>query len=156
MEERCPTRLLADTPAETDAFGGHEQVARSIAEVVLTESGGKAIGLEGGWGAGNHYRQAHFSGASADERARPQGGCLRYVVPPRRSAPTHLPREPHHPRPKALVGSRKRSGTATSLSLQDVAGGYNQSSATIDRRRCHVRLYSVGHPCRVRCNLRWC
>ena len=52
MEERCPTRLLADTPAETDAFGGHERVARSIAEVVQTESGGKAIGLEGGWGAG--------------------------------------------------------------------------------------------------------
>ena len=52
MEERCRTNLLADTPAEADAFGGHEQVARSIAEVVLNESGGKAIGLEGGWGAG--------------------------------------------------------------------------------------------------------
>ena len=52
MKERCPTKLLADTPAETDAFGSHERVARSIAEVVLTESGGKAIGLEGGWGAG--------------------------------------------------------------------------------------------------------
>ena len=51
-KERCPTRLLADTPAETDAFGGHDNVASSIAEVVLTESGGKAIGLEGGWGAG--------------------------------------------------------------------------------------------------------
>ena len=52
MKERCPTKLLADTPAETDAFGSHERVARSIAEVVQTESGGKAIGLEGGWGAG--------------------------------------------------------------------------------------------------------
>ena len=52
MQERCPTRLLPDTPAETDAFGSHERVARSIAEVVQTESGGKAIGLEGGWGAG--------------------------------------------------------------------------------------------------------
>ncbi len=51
-KERCPTSLLADTPAETDVFGGHENVASSIAEVVLTESGGKAIGLEGGWGAG--------------------------------------------------------------------------------------------------------
>ena len=52
MKERCPTKLLADTPAETDAFGSHERVARSIAEVVQTESGGNAIGLEGGWGAG--------------------------------------------------------------------------------------------------------
>ena len=52
MKERCPTKLLADTPAETDAFGSHERVAGSIAEVVQTESGGKAIGLEGGWGAG--------------------------------------------------------------------------------------------------------
>ena len=51
-EERCPTRLLADTPTETDAFGGHERVARSIAEVVQTEGGGRAIGLEGEWGAG--------------------------------------------------------------------------------------------------------
>ena len=52
MQERCETRLLADTPADTDAFGSHERVADSIAEVVETESGGKAIGLEGGWGAG--------------------------------------------------------------------------------------------------------
>ena len=52
MEERCPTRLLPDTPADTDSFGSHERVAHSIAEVVQTESGGKAIGLEGGWGSG--------------------------------------------------------------------------------------------------------
>ena len=52
MENRCATRLLADTPAETDEFGGHKQVASSIAEVVQTEDGGKAIGLEGGWGSG--------------------------------------------------------------------------------------------------------
>ncbi len=51
-KERCLTRLLSDTPAETDAFGSHEKVARSIAEVVDTECGGKAIGLEGGWGSG--------------------------------------------------------------------------------------------------------
>ena len=52
IEERCPTKLLDDTPADTDDFGGHESVARSIAELVRTEAGGKAIGLEGGWGAG--------------------------------------------------------------------------------------------------------
>ena len=52
MRKHCATRLLPDTPADADAFGSHERVARSIAEVVETESGGKAIGLEGGWGAG--------------------------------------------------------------------------------------------------------
>ncbi len=52
MQERCATRLLPDTPADADAFGSHERVAHSIAEVVQTENGGKAIGLEGGWGAG--------------------------------------------------------------------------------------------------------
>ena len=51
-EERCPTKLLSDAPAEIDAFGGHERVARSIVEVVQTEGGGRSIGLEGGWGAG--------------------------------------------------------------------------------------------------------
>lgn len=51
-EKSCSTRLLSDAPAESDAFGGHEGVARAIAEVVQTEDGGKSIGLEGGWGAG--------------------------------------------------------------------------------------------------------
>lgn len=51
-QERRVTRLLPDSPADADAFGSHERVADSIAEVVQTESGGKAIGLEGGWGAG--------------------------------------------------------------------------------------------------------
>ena len=49
MQERCVTRLLPDSPADADAFGSHERVADSIAEVIQTESGGKAIGLEGGW-----------------------------------------------------------------------------------------------------------
>ena len=52
MQERCETRILPDTPADADAFGSHGRVARSIPEVVETESGGKAIGVEGGWGAG--------------------------------------------------------------------------------------------------------
>lgn len=51
-EERCPTKLVADAPATVDAFGGHETVAQSIVEVLLTEHGGRSIGLEGGWGAG--------------------------------------------------------------------------------------------------------
>ena len=48
----CPTNLISDKPTEEDAFGGHESVARSIAEVLQTEDGGKSIGLEGGWGTG--------------------------------------------------------------------------------------------------------
>ncbi|MXY20076.1 MAG: hypothetical protein F4Y49_01930 [Dehalococcoidia bacterium] len=51
-EESYPTRLLNDSPADKDAFGGHERVARAIAEVVRTEDGGRSIGLEGGWGTG--------------------------------------------------------------------------------------------------------
>ena len=51
-ERYCQTRLVADTPAEKDAFGGHERVAQSIVEVLRTEDGGRSIGLEGGWGAG--------------------------------------------------------------------------------------------------------
>ena len=49
---RCPTWLVADTPADTDAFGGHERVAGAIAEVVQSETGGRSIGLEGEWGSG--------------------------------------------------------------------------------------------------------
>ena len=52
IEERCPTKLLADTPSEIDSFGGHERIAHAISEVVQTERGGKSIGLEGGWGTG--------------------------------------------------------------------------------------------------------
>lgn len=47
------TRLLSDEPVTEDTFGGpHERLATAIADLVLTEQGGKAIGLEGGWGAG--------------------------------------------------------------------------------------------------------
>ena len=49
----CPTRLLPDTPAAADTLGGaHDRVASAIADLVQSEGGGKAIGLEGGWGAG--------------------------------------------------------------------------------------------------------
>ena len=51
-DEHCPTTLIADTPSDADAFGGHERVASAIVEVVQTERGGRSIGLEGGWGAG--------------------------------------------------------------------------------------------------------
>ena len=70
MQERCETRLLPDTPADADAFGSHERVARSIVEVVETESGGKAIGLEGGWGAGKSTIVRLISQKLSDAKAR--------------------------------------------------------------------------------------
>ena len=51
-EERCPTKLLTDRPAEVDEFGGHDRVAQAVVEVLQTETGGRSIGLEGGWGTG--------------------------------------------------------------------------------------------------------
>ena len=49
----CPTRLLSDEPAPEDTFGGpHERLAAAITDLIANEEGGKAIGLEGGWGAG--------------------------------------------------------------------------------------------------------
>ena len=51
--EHCPTRLLSDEPASEDTFGGpHERLATAIADLIRNEDGGKAIGLEGDWGAG--------------------------------------------------------------------------------------------------------
>ena len=47
------TRLLSDEPATEDTFGGpHERLATAITDLICNEDGGKAIGLEGGWGAG--------------------------------------------------------------------------------------------------------
>lgn len=71
MQERCATRLLPDSPADADAFGSHERVAGSIAEVVQTESGGKAIGLEGGWGAGKSTIVRLISQKLAHAKERP-------------------------------------------------------------------------------------
>jgi len=58
-EKPCETFLLDDLPAETDAFasdgdtGPHQRVADAVADMIESaEVGGKAIGLEGGWGSG--------------------------------------------------------------------------------------------------------
>ena len=48
----CPTRLLDDLPAEHDAFGSHQPVAKAIADLIKNESGGRAIALIGSWGSG--------------------------------------------------------------------------------------------------------
>ena len=112
MKERCPTKLLADTPAETDAFGSHERVARSIAEVVQTESGGKAIGLEGGWGAGKSTIVKLISQKLSQAR---EGGPTRLQSSTCGLTKTILFDAPSSkassPACKALVGSTRKSGT---------------------------------------------
>ncbi len=52
MAETCPTRLLDDSPADADAFGAHQRIADTIAQLVEDTRGGKTIGLSGSWGAG--------------------------------------------------------------------------------------------------------
>ena len=58
QHEQCPTHLLDDQPAVEDAFatdgerGPHQRVADAIADMIKSEKGGKAIGLEGDWGSG--------------------------------------------------------------------------------------------------------
>lgn len=48
----CSTRLLSDSPAQTDAFGSHERVAKAIVQLIREDSGGKSIALTGSWGSG--------------------------------------------------------------------------------------------------------
>ena len=59
VKRTCETHLLDDIPAVADAFasdgdiGPHQRVADAVASLIeSTEVGGKAIGLEGGWGSG--------------------------------------------------------------------------------------------------------
>ena len=75
-DARCRTELLADAPAEADAFGSHGRVARSIAEVVETERGGRSIGLEGAWGTG----KSTIVGLAAKNLAEVRDGEHRTVV----------------------------------------------------------------------------
>ena len=52
-QQYCRTQLLPDEPAVEDTFGGpHNRLATAIADLIHNEDGGKAIGLEGGWGSG--------------------------------------------------------------------------------------------------------
>lgn len=48
----CRTVLLDDVPATEDAFGPHKRIADAIVSLVASEPGGRAIGVEGGWGSG--------------------------------------------------------------------------------------------------------
>jgi hypothetical protein len=49
---KCRTVLLDDSPADTDSFGPHGRVANAIADMIQTSIGGRAVALEGTWGAG--------------------------------------------------------------------------------------------------------
>ena len=48
----CETGLVINEPADSDAFGPHSRLARTIAALVRSETGGRTIGLEGRWGIG--------------------------------------------------------------------------------------------------------
>lgn len=48
----CAIRFLDDLPADEDAFGSHEPVAKAIGDVIEQEEGGKAIALTGAFGSG--------------------------------------------------------------------------------------------------------
>ena len=60
IQSICPTKVIEDIPAEFDMLtfhedlGPHERVAKAMSDLILSpdETGGKIIGLEGGWGAG--------------------------------------------------------------------------------------------------------
>lgn len=52
MADHCPTKVVGDAPATQDEFGSHGPIADAICDLIETESGGRTIGLEGGWGSG--------------------------------------------------------------------------------------------------------
>jgi hypothetical protein len=45
-------RLLDDKPTSSDNFKAHDRVAASIADMIISEQGGKSISLIGHWGSG--------------------------------------------------------------------------------------------------------
>ena len=146
MEERCPTTLLADTPAETDAFGGHERVARSIVEVVQTEDGGRSIGLEGGWGAG----KSTIVRLTSKELAQSKGSDDKIAVfdiwahqddPLRR---TFLENLITRIQGFGWVSEEKWNRRLAELN-EAPPRGHNQCSTQIDRCRCWVCTYATGY-----------
>src|SRR5690348_8063958 len=49
---KCSTVLIPDEPAEADSFGPHGRLAAAVVDLIRNTDGGKAIGIEGGWGSG--------------------------------------------------------------------------------------------------------
>jgi hypothetical protein len=52
LRDKLPVVLLDDLPATSDAFGGHQAIAKAISDLISTESGGRAVALAGKWGSG--------------------------------------------------------------------------------------------------------
>jgi hypothetical protein len=52
MSNQCATNLLPDEPTTRDVFGSHERVASAIAQLVSSETVGRAIAVTGPWGSG--------------------------------------------------------------------------------------------------------
>lgn len=49
---KCLTQSISDLPADRDAFGPHQCLANTIADMIRSGEEGKSISLEGGWGSG--------------------------------------------------------------------------------------------------------
>jgi hypothetical protein len=45
-------KLLTDHPGSADFFGAHTAIAKTLADMVLTESEGRCVAIEGAWGSG--------------------------------------------------------------------------------------------------------
>lgn len=56
----CPTKTLDDDPAPQSYFKPHSDLAGAIANIIATEKGGRAIGLEGAWGSGKSTVVRHL------------------------------------------------------------------------------------------------
>lgn len=63
----CRTISISDQPAETDEFGGHTRIADAVWELVTTEPGGRAVGLEGEWGSGKSSIVKHLVARSHND-----------------------------------------------------------------------------------------
>nr|WP_276976757.1 P-loop NTPase fold protein [Ferrimicrobium acidiphilum] len=47
-----PPNLLPDHPESTDFFGAHTAIAKTLADMVLSENEGRCVAIEGAWGSG--------------------------------------------------------------------------------------------------------
>jgi KAP family P-loop domain len=77
-EEKRPTFLLDDSPAEADAFGTHERLAKAILELVENAPGGRAIALVGSWGSGKSTVVSQLRSMAA---AKPDAADRTRVLP---------------------------------------------------------------------------
>lgn len=45
-------KLLSDKPEKQDSFGAHSAIARTLASLILSDSEGRCVALQGSWGSG--------------------------------------------------------------------------------------------------------